>query len=47
MNTIYQSPMVTIWQFAQADVCTVSQGTVSQGTVSEGTIDDQNIWSGF
>ena len=42
MNTIYQSPMVTILQFAQADVC-----TVSQGTVSEGTIDDQNIWSGF
>ena len=40
MNKIYQSPMVTIWQFTQADVCTVSQ-------VSEGTIDDQNIWSGF
>lgn len=37
MNKIYQRPMVTIWQFAQADVC----------TVSEGTIDDQNIWSGF
>ena len=37
MNKIYQRPMVTIWQFVQADVC----------TVSEGTIDDQNIWSGF
>ena len=42
MNKTYQSPMVTIWQFAQADVC-----TASQGTGSEGTIDDKNLWSGF
>ena len=37
MNKIYQSPMVAILEFAQADVC----------TVSEGTIDDQDVWSGF
>ena len=42
MNKIYQSPMATILQFAQADVC-----TVSVGKVSEGTIDDKNLWSGF
>ena len=41
MNKIYQSPMVTIWQITEADVCTASQ------VASEGTIDDQNIWSGF
>ena len=42
MNKTYQNPMVTILQFAQADVC-----TVSAGATFEGTIDDKDLWSGF